>query len=191
MKTALLLIDIQNDYFPGGKMELVGSVPAAAESARLLAAFRKQSCPVYHIRHLSSRPDATFFLPDTAGAEIYPAVAPLAGELVITKQFPNSFRDTGLLERLRDDGVDTLLVCGMMSHMCVDATVRAAFDLGFSCNVIHDACATRDLTFEQITVPATQVHASFMAALGAVYAQVKSAEQSLQEMASSGQQRLS
>ncbi len=183
MKTALLFIDIQNDYFPGGKMELVGSVPAVAESARLLDAFRKRNCAVYHIRHLSSRPDATFFLPDTVGAEIYPAVAPLTGEPVITKQFPNSFRGTGLLERLRDDGVETLLICGMMSHMCVDATVRAAFDLGFSCSVIHDACATRDLTFEQIIVPAEQVHASFMAALGAVYAQVKSTGQILQEMA--------
>ena len=79
MKTALLLIDIQNDYLTGGKMELEGSVPAAAESARLLAAFRKQSCPVHHVRHLSSRPDATFFLPGPVGAEIYPAVAPLTG----------------------------------------------------------------------------------------------------------------
>ena len=186
MKTALLLIDIQNDYFPGGKMELVGSVQAAAESARLLAAFRKQGCPVYHIRHLSSWPGATFFLPGTAGAEIYPAVAPLAGEPVITKRFPNSFRETGLEERLRDDGVEELVICGMMSHMCVDATVRAAFDLGFSCIVIHDACATRDLTFDRLTVPAAQVHASFMAALGAVYAQVKSIDQILQEMASGG-----
>jgi nicotinamidase-related amidase len=184
MKTALLLIDIQNDYFPGGKMELVGSVHAAEETSRLLALFRKQSCPVYHIRHLSSRLGATFFLPDTVGAEIYPAVTPLSGEPVITKQFPNSFRETGLLEHFRDNGVEKLVICGMMSHMCVDATVRSAFDLGFSCIVIHDACATRDLTFGQITVPAAQVHASFMAALGAVYAQVKSTEQFSQEMVS-------
>ena len=110
----------------------------------------------------------------------------MAGEPVITKRFPNSFRETGLEERLRDDGVEELVICGMMSHICVDATVRAAFDLGFSCIVIHDACATRDLTFDRLTVPAAQVHASFMAALGAVYAQVKSIDQILQEMASGG-----
>ena len=104
----------------------------------------------------------------------------------MVKQFPNSFRETDLQERLRDDGVDTLLICGMMSHMCVDATVRAAFDFGFSCIVIHDACATRQLTFGGVTVPAAQVQASFMAALGAVYAQVKSVAEILENMASGG-----
>ena len=186
MKTALLLIDIQNDYFPGGKMELVGSIQAAAATARLLAAIRKQCWLVYHIRHISTRPDATFFLTGTAGSEIYAGVSPLPGEPVIVKQLPNSFRETDLLERLRYDGVDTLLICGMMSHMCVDATVRAAFDFGFSCIVIHDACATRQLTFDGVTVPAAQVHASFMAALGAVYAQVKSVAEILENMASGG-----
>ena len=186
MKTALLLIDIQNDYFPGGKMELVGSIQAAAATARLLAAFRKQCWSVYHIRHISTRPDATFFLPGTAGSEIYSGVSPLPGEPVMVKQFPNSFRETDLQERLRDDGVDTLLICGMMSHMCVDATVRAAFDFGFSCIVIHDACATRQLTFDGVTVPAAQVQASFMAALGVVYAQVKSVAEVLENMASGG-----
>ena len=186
MKTALLLIDIQNDYFTGGKMELVGSIQAAAATARLLAACRKQCWPLYHIQHISTSPDATFFLSGTAGSEIYSGVSPLPGEPVMVKQFPNSFRETDLLERLRDDGVDTLLICGMMSHMCVDATVRAAFDFGFSCIVIHDACATRQLTFDGVTVPAAQVQASFMAALGAVYAQVKSVAEILENMASGG-----
>jgi len=97
---------------------------------------------------------------------------------------PNSFRETDLLEQLRAAaGVDSLLVCGAMSHMCVDATVRAAFDLGFSCIVTHDACATRELTFNGVTVSAAHVHASYMAALGAVYAQVKSVDEILENMA--------
>jgi nicotinamidase-related amidase len=183
MKTALLLIDIQNDYFPGGKMEVVGSVQASAAAARLLAAFRKQSLSVYHVQHISTRPNATFFLPGTAGAEIHEAVRPRPGEPVITKSFPNSFRDTDLLERLRADNISSLLMGGMMSHMCVDATVRAAFDLGFSCIVTHDACATRELTFNGVIVPAPQVHASYMAALGAVYAQVSDVDQILENMA--------
>lgn len=179
MKTALLLIDLQNDYFPGGMMELVGTLQAAHAAARLLAAFRKQSWAVYHVQHISTRPNATFFLSDTAGVNIHDEVLPLSAEPVITKHFPNSFRDTDLLERLKADNIGSLLICGMMSHMCVDATVRAAFDYGFTCIVAHDACATKELTFKGVTVPATQVHASYMAALGAVYAQVKGVDEIL------------
>jgi nicotinamidase-related amidase len=185
MKTALLLIDIQNDYFPGGKMELVGSVQAAAAAARLLSAFRKQSWTVVHVQHISTRPNATFFLPGTPGVEIYPGVTPKPGETIVTKYYPNSFRETDLLQQLKSVGVDTLLVCGMMTHMCVDATVRAAFDLGFSCIVAHDACATRDLEFNGVPVPAAQVHAAYMAAFGAVYARVQSADETLENIASS------
>jgi nicotinamidase-related amidase len=182
MKTALLLIDFQNDYFTGGKMELVGSLQAACAAARLLTAFRKQSWSVYHVQHISTHPNATFFLPDTAGVDIHEAVLPLPAEPVITKHFPNSFRDTGLVERIKADDICSLLICGMMSHMCVDATVRAAFDYGFNCIVTHDACATRELTFKGTTVPATQVHASFMASLDAAYAQVKGVDEILDHM---------
>ena len=185
MKTALLIIDIQNDYFPGGKMELVGSIQAASAAARLLGEFRKQKLSVYHIQHISIQPGASFFLPDTFGAGIHESVRPLSTEQVITKHFPNSFRATDLLERLKADGVGSLLICGMMSHMCVDATVRAAFDLEFSCILTHDACATRELTFNGTTVTAAQVHASYMAALGAVYAQVMSTDEILQNMSAS------
>jgi nicotinamidase-related amidase len=183
MSTALLLIDIQNDYFPGHKMELSGSIQAAAAAARLLAAFRKQKWTVYHIQHISTQPGATFLLPDTTGVEIYEAVRPLATEPVITKHFPNSFRDTELLQRLKIDKISSLLICGMMTHMCVDATVRAAFDLGFSSIVTHDACATKELVFNGVTVPAKLVHASYMAALGAVFAQVKGVDEIMENMA--------
>lgn len=173
MSTALILIDIQKDYFSGGRMELVGSIEAAEAAARLLAAFRKASWPVFHIQHISAQPMATFFVPGTSGTEIYPCVTPLPDEPVVTKHYPNSFRETDLLNRLREDGITQLLFCGMMTSMCVDATVRAAFDLGFSCVVAHDACATRDLAFEGESVAARQVHASFLAALGAVYANIR------------------
>lgn len=182
MKTALLIIDIQNDYFPSGKMELVGSVEASAATARLLAAFRQQSWPIFHIQHINTRPGATFFLPGTVGSEIHPSVAPLSGEPVITKHFPCSFQGTDLEEQLHSAGVSTLLICGMMSHMCVDTTVREAFRLGFTNIVTHDACATRELTFNGLTVPAPQVHASYMAALGAVFANVIGADAILQNM---------
>lgn len=172
MTTTLLIVDIQNDYFPDGKMELEGSLESGEGAARLLAYFRQQRLPTVHIQHLSTRPGATFFLPNTPGAEIHPCVQPLAGETIIQKHYPNSFRETRLLEHLRSLGSERLVICGMMTHMCIDATTRAAADLGFACLLAHDACATRALAFDDQKVPASQVHTAFLAALRGTYAQV-------------------
>ena len=177
MNNALLLIDFQNDYFSGGKMELVGIDEAAANAQKLLNEFRKSQLPVIHIQHISSRPGATFFLPDTDGAKIHRTVAPRDHEMVVVKNFPNSFRATALLEILQEKKIDKLVICGAMSHMCIDATTRAAFDLGFTCRVAEDACATKDLTFKSRTIKAADVHAAFMAALAIPYAQVLSTQE--------------
>ena len=176
MPNALLLIDIQNDYFPGGNMELVGMTRAATRAGKILAAFRQAGRPRFHVQHLAKRPDATFFRPDTVGVEIHASVRPLPGEPVIQKHFPNAFRDTGLQEALTRAGVKELTICGAMSHMCIDASTRAAFDYGFQCTVIHDACASRDLVFEGLTIPAAQVHGAFMAALSRLYARIISSQ---------------
>ena len=180
--TALLLIDLQNDYFPGGKMELVGSEQAGQAAARLLACFREEGLPVVHIQHLSVRPGATFFLPGTPGAEIHAGVRPLPGEAVIQKNFPNSFRGTNLLEHLQGLGTRRLVVAGMQTHMCLDAGVRAATDFGFTCLVAGDACATRDLKFGERLVPAADVHAAFLAALNGSYGRVASGDEIVREM---------
>jgi nicotinamidase-related amidase len=175
MHTALLLIDIQNDYFPGGAMELAGSVEAGRRAAMLLAAFRRTGRPVIHVQHISTRPGATFFLPDTPGAEIHPCVAPQEGETIVRKHFPNSFRETPLLEHLRESKITGLVIAGMMTHMCVDTTTRAAADLGFSCQLAHDACATRALSFGGSTVAAADVQTAFVASLNGFFAKVQSA----------------
>ncbi len=174
MKTALLLIDIQNDYFPGGAFELSGSLAAAEKASEALRYFRTMQWPVIHIQHLSLRPGATFFLPDTEGANIHPLVAPIEGEPVFQKHFPNSFRETPLLEFLHAQGIEQLAITGMMTAMCVDATVRAAFDYGFSVLMLHDAMATRDLHFNGEPIPARAIHAGVLAALGSVYGRLLS-----------------
>ncbi len=174
MKPALVLVDIQRDYFPRGRMEVVGAVEAGRAAGRLLGAFREKHLPVIHIQHIAARPSATFFLPDTEGIDIQDGVKPLPGEPVIRKHFPNAFRGTDLEEQLASRSVTDLVICGMMSHMCIDATTRAAFDKGFACTVAHDACATRALSFGGVDIPAAHVHGSFMAALGAVYARLSS-----------------
>ena len=173
MTTALLLVDLQNDYFPGGKMELSGIETAAENTAAVLESFRKRNYPVIHIQHFSRKPGATFFLPETTGVEIHEKVAPKTSETVISKNFPNSFRDTKLETVLRDLGVKDLVVCGAMTHMCIDSTVRAAFDLGFNCAVAGDCCATRDLPApDGSTVNALHVQNAFLAALGSVFARI-------------------
>jgi nicotinamidase-related amidase len=172
MAQALVIVDIQNDYFPGGRMELVGSDAAAVEAARLLRAFRERGAPIFHIQHISTRPGATFFLPNTEGVKIHESVAPLASEAVITKHFPNSFRETRLLEALRAAKIERLAIAGMMTHMCIDATTRAASDLGFQCELAHDACATRDLAFGGAKVAAKDVHTAFLASLNGAFAKV-------------------
>jgi nicotinamidase-related amidase len=173
----LVVVDIQQDYFPGGAHPLVGPEAAAEAAARLLAGFRAAGEPVFHVRHLWDEEGATFMRPGTEGVEIHPTVAPVDGETVVEKEHPNSFRETELESRLRAAGVDALVVCGMMTSMCVDATVRAAVDLGFETTVAHDACATRDLEFGGSVIPAASVHAAFLAALAGGYAAVVSTDE--------------
>jgi nicotinamidase-related amidase len=183
MSKCLVLVDLQNDYFAGGNMELAGIEEAAANARILLNEFRKAKLPVVHIRHISVQPGATFFLPETDGAKINPTVSPGRNEAIVSKYFPNSFRDTSLLEILKNEKVDNLIICGAMSHMCIDATTRAAFDLGFNCTVAEDACATRDLIFKGRTIKASEVHGSFMAALSFPYANVISTNDIIESMA--------
>jgi nicotinamidase-related amidase len=175
MATGLVLVDIQNEYFPGGRMELAGIHRAAANAREVLTMFRDKRWPLFHVQHLSTQADAPLFTPNTSYVELHDNVRPLPGERVIQKHFPNSFHQTPLLSELHARDVDQVVIVGAMSHMCIDATTRAAYDLGLKCTLIHDACATRDLEFGGKTVAAEQVHASFMAALGWWYAELKSA----------------
>lgn len=179
MKEALLLIDIQNDYFPGGKMELVSMEEAAKKAGELLKAFRTASKPVFFIKHISTRSDATFFVPGTQGTDIHSSVSPLPDEAVIEKHFPNSFLQTELLSVLKESEVTDLIICGAMSHMCIDTTVRAAKEIGFKCTLIADACATRNLKFGEEILPAQTVHASFMAALDGMFATIMTVDEYL------------
>ena len=178
-RRALVLIDIQNDYFPGGKWPLNGIESAVDNAARVLAAARAAGDLVVHVRHEFPTADAPFFTPGSEGARIHRKVGSLEGEPVVLKHHVNSFRETDLKALLDRQGVEEVVICGAMSHMCVDAGARAASDLGYRCVVVHDACATRDQEFEGSVVPAAQVHAAFMAALRFGYAKLVTTEEYL------------
>ncbi|SFJ49955.1 MULTISPECIES: cysteine hydrolase family protein [unclassified Bacillus (in: firmicutes)] len=172
MKTGLVLIDIQNDYFPGGRCELHEPLKAVENAEKVLDFFRKANLSVFHVQHISVKEGATFFLPNTEGVKIHPHVAPRKNEYVVQKNYPNSFRKTNLLQLLQREGIEHLVICGMMTHMCIDTTVRAASDLEFECTVIEDACTTKDLVFNNETIQAKHVHVAFMSALNNMFAKV-------------------
>ncbi|MDH0305091.1 MULTISPECIES: cysteine hydrolase family protein [unclassified Pseudomonas] len=178
-KHALIIIDIQNDYFPGGKWPLDGAEAAADNAARLLAAARQRGDLVVHVRHEFQDSDAPFFAPGSQGAQIHPKVEPATNEAVVLKHNVNSFRDTNLKGLLDQHGIEALTIAGSMSHMCIDSATRAAADLGYDVSVAHDACATLSLTFDGKQVAAAEVQAAAMAALAFAYAKVVSTEQLL------------
>lgn len=153
-KTALLIIDIQDFYFSGGKMELVNPQAAADKTAILLKYFRAKGMPVIHIKHESD-----------AQSDIQKTIVPIEGEKIITKTEVNSFNGTDLNEYLKSLGVKNLVICGMQTHMCVEGAVRAGYDLGYKITLVHDACATRDLKWGDEVVPAKMVHLSTLVTL--------------------------
>jgi len=168
-KTALLIIDIQDFYFPGGRSALVEPEKAAVNSARLLEHFRKEKMVVVHVRHNSE-----------VGGNINEIVKPLAEEKVFSKDEVNCFKGTDLLPFLKANMIDSLVICGMQTHMCVEAATRAATDLGFKCTLIHDACATKDLKFGEKIIKAEDVHNSTLATLKS-YSKVVSTEEFLKK----------
>ena len=185
MNTALLLIEFQNDYFPNGRMPLEKSTDISQKAQEALQVYRAKQLPVIHVQQISTRPDAMYFLPCTKGVEFHPNLQPMKNETVIKKHYPNSFKDTNLLNHLMKHQINHLIIAGMMTHMGMDATVRAAYDLGFNCTVLHDACATRNLEFNNMIIPAQSVHHAFLAALQPLYANIISVKELLQTTSSS------
>lgn len=163
--TALIIIDIQKFYFPGGDVPLVEPKKAAENAKKLLDFFRNNNDLVIHVKH-NYEP----------GGEIYPLLQPLQIERIFTKNNVNAFLGTGLNEYLQKNHIKNLVLCGMQTHMCLEGTTRAAHDLGYSCTVVEDACATRDLTYGGITVKAGDVHYSSLATLQSYGAIVKTEE---------------
>jgi nicotinamidase-related amidase len=167
-KTALLIIDIQNFYFPNGSLPLFEPEKAALNTQKILKKFRNNNLTIIHIKHNTS-----------SGNEIHEFVKPIEGEKVINKDKANSFVNTDLLEYLKENNITDLIICGMQTHMCVEAATRAASDYGFNCTVIEDACTTRDLKFGDNTVRAKDVHSSTLSTLNETYAEILTTQEYL------------
>lgn len=181
MMKALLIIDVQNDYFPNGKCELCQSEAALDVIKRLLKCFRENNQPVYYVQHISAE-NAAFFISNTDGASIHREIKPLDSEKIIEKHYPNSFYETDLQEKLKRNSITELVVCGMMTHMCVDTTVRAAKDLGYQVTLISNACATKSLEWNGNKISADIVQSVYMASINGKFANVMTDKEFLSEV---------
>jgi len=172
LNTALVIVDVQNDYFSGGRMELSASPDAVSKIKELLDIFRTMEMPVVHVRNIYVKPEGLLFYPEAIGAAIHHDVVPVEGEKEVLKNYPNSFRGTDLDAYLKENKITKLVVTGMMTHLCIDSTVRAAFDLGYECILVGDCCATRSLSFHNVHISAEDVQKTFLAALDGIFAKV-------------------
>lgn len=153
-KTALLLIDIQDYYFTGGKHELVNPEKAVKEAEKILKFFRTKGDEIIHVKHIAK-----------SEGDIYTSVSPLNSEKVITKSEVSCFNGTDLLQYLKEKEIKNLVICGMTTQMCVEAAVRAGYDYGFKIILISDACATKDQIYDEKRIKAEDVHNSTLVAL--------------------------
>lgn len=164
-KTAVVLIDYQNEYRQG-PLALPDEAAASLAARQLRAWADRSGIAVIHVLHRAP-PSTPIFAPDSPGAAPIAGLAPAAGETVIHKHLPSSFTGTGLAAALQAGGVETLLIAGYMTHNCVDSTAREAFHRGYRVGVVADASATRDLPGPGgSSIPAATVHAAVLAGLG-------------------------
>ena len=170
-ETTVVVIDAQHEYVDG-VLALPTVQPALDEIARLLTRARALRTPVIHVVH-RGRPGGAFG-PDTPGFAIAAPAAPAPGEAVVAKSLPNAFAGTDLAERMHALKRPAIVVVGFMTHMCVEATARAAIDLGFMATVIASATATRDLpdALTGATIPAAEVHRNALAAMADRFATI-------------------
>ncbi|MBN6513895.1 cysteine hydrolase family protein [Acinetobacter pittii] len=164
MKQALLIIDVQNDYFKNGKMELVGPDQALEKIKQLQQYFSDKNLPIIYVQHINP-PQASFFQENTDGVLLHPELSAGSDSLIVTKHYPNSFLETNLDELLKAHQIEQLVITGMMTHMCIDSGTRAAKELGYQPILIADTTATRDLSYAGKTTKAEDVQTAFLTAL--------------------------
>jgi nicotinamidase-related amidase len=172
---AMLIVDMQKDYYPGGRCELEGILAAHANTLALIRRAGAEGIERIYVRHIAAE-DAAFLARGSEGSKLHEDLPIRENERIFIKAHPNSFRETGLDRYLKERGYRRLLVCGAMSHMCIDTTVRAGYDLGYAITLAHDACATKDLEFGGERIPAREVHRSFVAALAGKFCRVEGSE---------------
>lgn len=168
--SALILIDIQNTY-RRGLMQLTNVEPAILEAQKLLKKARELKIPVIHIQH-DAGVGTPYDITSDIGA-IASEVAPIKGEKVIVKNYPNAFVQTSLDAELKSLGIKNIVLAGFMTHMCVNSTAHGGFNLGYAPTIVASATATRPLMSANGKIlSAEEVHHGALASTRDMYAVV-------------------
>ena len=191
MPPALIIVDVQKaiDQPFWSKVGPRNNPLAETRMAQLLVAWREHGFPIIHIRHDSVEPDSTY-KPGQPGHEIKAEVTPLPRETIIAKPTGSAFVHTSLEQHLKESGIATLVVCGVITNNSVDTTVRHAGDLGFQTYLVEDACFTfarRDWC--GVVRSAEEIHAMSLANLDGEYCEVTSTDQVIQRFCVAGNDR--
>ena len=161
---ALIVIDVQNEYFTGGTWALPDAERTLPNILRLIARARETGVPVVFIQHVTPE-GASVFARGSVGGELRPELGVRQEDTLFQKQHPSAFQGTGLYDFLRARGVTSVDVCGYMTQMCCDTTTREAYSRGYAVRLLSDAMAARDLTVDDQVIPHDVVHQVHLASL--------------------------
>jgi nicotinamidase-related amidase len=161
---ALIVIDVQNDYFPGGAWALPHAERALPNILALIEKARSRGDAVVYIQHVTPA-GSPVFAAGSKGAQLHAALPVLTGDPVFQKQHPSSFQGTGLGALLQQQGLRSLDICGFMTQMCCDTTTREGYASGFAMRLFSDATAAKDLVVEGEHIAHDTVHRVSLGAL--------------------------
>jgi nicotinamidase-related amidase len=163
-RAALLLIDVQREYFAAnGPLWIPDGQIVLSRLRRLLEDYREADMPIVHVRHVEAA-GAPVFAADRSLIETMPEVAPRGLEPIVTKHTPGAFTDTELSAVLTQQAARTLVIAGFMTHMCCDTTARQAVARGLNVIFLTDGTATRNLALGDRTISHADVQAATLAA---------------------------
>lgn len=178
VKTALLVIDFQNEYF-NGRMPIPDGRQALTNAKRLISHADAAGIAVYHVQHVTPA-DSPIFAENSATSAFHADLQPAAHHSVVQKSSVSVFPTTDIDERLKKAGIDTLVVTGLMTHACVAGAARDAVPLGYNVMVASDACATRDLdSGDGKTVPHDELHRAALASIDDTFGDILTTDQIL------------
>ncbi|MBC7813650.1 MAG: cysteine hydrolase [Burkholderiales bacterium] len=176
--TALIIIDVQ-DGLDSPKYGKRSNPDAERNMALLLADWRSNGRPIYHVQHMSTEPNSPL-RPELPGNAIKRIVAPQGNEPVIQKKVNNAFVGTNLEERLREKGIQSVVVVGLTTEHCVSTTVRMASDLGFTTFVVADATASHEHSgYDGVHYSAEMVHTLSLVSIQDEFATILKTDQLL------------
>jgi len=175
MKRALLVIDVQNEYFTG-RLRIENGERSLANIVRAMDHAHQKGIPVVVIRHTNLAEGAVTFRKGSPEWELHPEIARRPYDHLVEKHMPGSFTGTDLERWLKENGITTVTIAGFMAHLCCDTTSRQAVHLGFAVEFLADATGTIPLETEWGSLTAQELYRAVLIVQAARFAKVQKTE---------------